>query len=130
MAVKADDQLGLDETVVEDATLEKLLEARLRAQQDKAEVTGVFKRANESARAAIATLELEEGSVVRVGRFRIAHQTVKGHSVAFETADSDRIRIDLIEGGDPDVAASDNAAIAKISATPPADEPPADLLPN
>ena len=53
--------------------------------------------ADSKAKAAIERLELPEGGVARVGRFRITRTAVPARSVSFETEASSRISIGLVE---------------------------------
>jgi hypothetical protein len=99
MAVQPDDQLALDERTITDSVLEGLLEARLRAQQDRSEISKVYKAAAEAANAAIATLNLADEDAVRVGRFRITKTAIAAHSVAFDVEEKSRISISLAEDG-------------------------------
>ncbi len=90
-------QLALDEKVVENPALEKALDARLRAADDRAEAAKVFKRHDTEAREAIAALQLEDGDVIRVGRFRIKKSAVEPRHVEFDAAATQRISIRYIE---------------------------------
>lgn len=90
-------QLGMDEKVVEDADLEKILEARLRAADDRNEAAGVFKTHDVDAKEKIAALELEDGDVIRVGRFRIKKTVSQPRHVEFDAASAPRISIRLVE---------------------------------
>ena len=89
-------QMALDEHVIEDSELEGALEERLSAKEAAAETRRSYDEANEAATAAIAKLELPEGSAVRCGRFRIARQFVAARSVSFEAKATSRVRISLI----------------------------------
>lgn len=93
--IDSTEQLGMDERVVEDAGLASLLERRLRAADDKAEITATFKAADREAKDAIAKLDLEDGDAIRVGRFRIAKASVPPRSVSFETEGTSRLTIEL-----------------------------------
>jgi len=98
MATRAQDQLALDETVVDDADLEGILERRLRAHDDASEARLVFTRADEAARAEIARHgDALDSGPIRVGRFRIERKTTAPRSVSFETEAKDRISIGLID---------------------------------
>lgn len=134
MAVRDTDQLGLDETVVDNETLEKLLEQRLRAAQDRAEVNGVFKRADAAAKAALATVDIPSDGAIRVGRFRIAKTLVIGHAVSFVTEDKDRLTISLLEDDGAEAASSAGAAVGRLTSIAPSMPPPFDegddLLPD
>jgi hypothetical protein len=90
-------QLAMDERQVTDADLEAVLERRLKAHDDMAEVRGVFTRADTEARAMVDKLDLELDEAIRVGRFRIARTMRRGRSVSFDTQDKERVSIKLIE---------------------------------
>lgn len=92
---EAVDQIGMDERVVEDAELAGLLEARLRAQDDKREVAVVYKAADVAAKEAIAKLDIEVGSAVRVGRFRVTKRATEPRHVEFDAAAGSRLTIEL-----------------------------------
>ena len=96
MATKAVNQLGMDETLIENAELEAVLEERLRLQTIAGETRKRFEEQNEIARGEIEKLELGEGLVVRIGRFRITRSSVQGRSVAFETEPTTRVNIKVI----------------------------------
>lgn len=95
MAIDGSGQTGMDERVVEDSALTDLLEKRLRAQDDKREITGVFKLADQDAKEAIARLDLTDGDAVRVGRFRITKKATEPHHVEFDSAPGSRVTIEL-----------------------------------
>lgn len=92
-----DPQDGLFDTVLEDADLEAALEERERKRQDKSIATGRYKEAHDAAKAKIGSLELEDESVVRCGRFRIKTAKTAGRSVSFETSPSSRLTISLLK---------------------------------
>jgi hypothetical protein len=94
---QANDQLAIDETVVTDAALEAALSRRLQANDNMAEVRGVFNRADTEARALIDKLGLELDDVIRVGRFRITRTMRQGRSVSFDTQPKERVSISLVE---------------------------------
>lgn len=95
-AIKDQDQLGMDEKVVENPTLEASLEARLRAGDDRSEAAKVFKRHDTEAKEAIAALKLDDGDVIRVGRFRIKKSAVAERHVEFDADATERISIRLV----------------------------------
>jgi len=94
-APEVSDQLGMDERVVEDDALAKLLDARLRAKDDVREVRGVYKAADVAAKDAIAKLDLADGDAVRVGRFRITKRATEPRHVEFDAAAGSRLTIEL-----------------------------------
>lgn len=93
MSVAVQDQAALDERVVEDADLEAALEARAAAKEKASFANKTAKEKDEQAKAALEELGIEEGAVVRVGRFRVEKRAVKPRSVSFETAASSQLRI-------------------------------------
>jgi hypothetical protein len=93
---RSQDQLGFDEQVVEISDLEQALEERLRRKVVVDETRKAYNEANELAAAEIAKLELPDGKVVRVGRFRISRTAVSARSVAFDVKATSRIRITLV----------------------------------
>jgi hypothetical protein len=90
-------QVGMDERIVEDADLEAALEAREKDREVMGVARGKLKQSHEVAVALVDKLGLEDGSVVRVGRFRIAKQMIAAHEVEFETAESSRVSIRATE---------------------------------
>lgn len=97
MPTAVKEQLGFDEQVIEDDDVEKALEERLKRKNSLDAVRKVFDGADTAARAELQKLELPEGGVARVGRFRITHTVSTARSVAFETKSKSRIRIATIE---------------------------------
>ena len=99
MAVKGVDQLGMDETVVDDPALEQALDER----EDAKEAAGRSRRWLEEKHTLVLgmleALDLVEGPV-RVGKYRIAKVAVPSRAVSFETEASERIRIGVV--GDDD----------------------------
>lgn len=103
MATQAVDQLALDETIVDEPTLETALEERQRRKIALREVRKRYDEAAEAANGEIAKLELPIGKAIRCGRFRITRDAVDARSIAFETEATSRIRIRTI--GDQDASA-------------------------
>lgn len=99
MPARPVNQLGLDEVAIDDTVVEKALEKRLRARLELDPVRLAYREADELAKDAIKRLELPDGGVVRVGRFRITRTFRPGRDVAFNTAARSDIRIGLIEEG-------------------------------
>jgi len=87
----------MDEEVLTDPELEAILERRLRARDDVAEVRKVYAGADTEAKAAIEKLELEEGHPVRVGRFRVERVAVAGRHVEFDAEATSRLKIGLVD---------------------------------
>ena len=93
MAVKAGNQLALDERLVENAELEELLERRDSKRIARSFLSKEFDDAHKAAVVEIEKLDLGDGAVVRVGRFRIERIEVKPRAVRFESGASTRIQI-------------------------------------
>lgn len=93
MATKAEGQLGMDERIVEDPEVEAALERRQTAKDQASAVRARYEEANVAAAAAIDGLNLAEGEVVRIGRFRVSRNSVPARSVAFETEATTRVSI-------------------------------------
>lgn len=91
------EQQGFDEQTIEDPDLKAALEARQSAKQEASEARAAYKFANDRASAEIAKLELPVGGAVRCGRFRITRRQVAGRSVSFDTSDSNRVTIALVD---------------------------------
>lgn len=87
------DQTAFDEQVIEDADVEAALEEREKRKHSLDAVRKVYDGADEAARIEIAKLELPEGGVARVGRFRISRESVPAGHREFDTKASTRIRI-------------------------------------
>ena len=108
--VKDEAQLGMDEEIVEDEALEAALEAREKRKASAGAVQKLYQAADELAKAELTRLELEDGDVARVGRFRITKSAIPGRSVTFETKPSSRLRIGLVgeDGAKPVTADADD----------------------
>jgi hypothetical protein len=102
-SIKADDQLGMDERVIQDPDIEQALEARQRAKDERAEKNLAVKNATEKVKSLISRLEMpdpsdeDKPSVVRVGRFRITKRFVKGKTVSFATEDRVQLTFGLAD---------------------------------
>jgi hypothetical protein len=102
-SIKADDQLGMDERVIQDPDIEQALEERQRAKDERAEKNLAVKNATEKVKSLIGRLEMPDPSdeekpiVVRVGRFRITKRFVKGKTVSFVTEDRVRMSFGLAD---------------------------------
>lgn len=97
MALRSVPQTGMDELVMKDDRIEKILVTRqsLKDAFDRARVE--YQEADERAKAAIADLELVEGAV-RIGPFRITKTFIPARTVeAFETKASNRVRISRLD---------------------------------
>lgn len=93
MPARAKNQLAMDEQMVQDAALEQALEDRQKAWESKQAVVKRFDEAHELAMAEIEKLELPEGGIVRVGRFRITRDAVPPAVVSFERKAASRVTI-------------------------------------
>lgn len=90
-------QQGFDEQVIEDTEVEQALDERERHKASLAIVRKIYDGAHLAAIAAIEKLELPEGGVARVGRFRIAKTEIPARSVTFDTKASSRVRISVVD---------------------------------
>jgi hypothetical protein len=97
MAPKPQSQTALDETVLDDRELEKILEDRERAKGAASEARGKFTTVDEIARAKITDLGLTDGDAVRVGRFRVTQSRVEARTVNFETQPTSRLKINATD---------------------------------
>lgn len=93
----ADDQQGLFDRVIENGDLLKALEDREKVNASRKALNAKFKEAHEVAKGIIATLALDDGTVVRCGRFRIEKSGVSARSVAFETDPTSKLTISLLD---------------------------------
>jgi hypothetical protein len=90
-------QTALDERVIEDAELEKLLGDRQLAHGTKSEATSKFNSLDRLAKDKLEALGVEVEEPVRVGRFRVERRPVASRSVNFETAPTSRLNIKPVE---------------------------------
>lgn len=86
-------QLATDETLIEDAELEKALNDRETAKGRKVEATNKFKAIDQAVKDKLGEHGIEEGDAVRVGDFRIARIAVAPKEVEFSTAKTTRLNI-------------------------------------
>lgn len=96
----ANPQTSIYETTIDDPAVEKLLEERDTLRQKKATAQKAFKDKTDEAKAALAALDLGVDAPVRIGRFVVAHKTVPGRAVSFETDPTTRLQISLISESD------------------------------
>lgn len=87
MVTKVRAQIHMDETIIDDAELEKQLDDRQELKESVAE----FRKVDKEVKAKIQTID--KPMPIRIGRYIITRQTVEGRSVAFETEPSTRITI-------------------------------------
>lgn len=90
MVTKTRAQIHMDDKIIENPELEKLLEDR---QELKGSVSE-YRKADKAAKYKI--LSIATPTPYRVGRFIITKKDVPGKPVAFETADSLRITIKTV----------------------------------
>lgn len=90
-------QLALDEKVVDDAKLERLLDVRTAARGRLSQVQAEYRKADEAARSAIETLDIGLDAAVRVGRYRITRTMTEGGTRSFEVAPKERLAIGLVK---------------------------------
>lgn len=100
MPARPANQLGMDEQVIDDPVVEKALEARLKAKVALEVPRAAYREADDVAKEAIKRLELPDGGVARVGRFRVTRTFVNGRDVTFSTAGRSQTRIALVEEQD------------------------------
>ena len=91
MATKTQAQIGLDDRIITNPELEKLLEERQERKAQAKEFRAVDKKAKETINA------LNEVPPYRIGRFVISRETVKAKSVAFETSEGSRVSIKTVD---------------------------------
>lgn len=96
MAVAAEAQTAIDEQVIEDGDLVSALERRQEKKVLAGSARANYKDANDVVKGKLDALELEEGAVVRCGRFRITKRAVAAKEVSFSTDPSSRLTIAVI----------------------------------
>lgn len=96
IALRAVDQIAFDEVTIDDPDIEAALEERQKRKDSLDAVRKVYDGANEAAKVEIQKLELPEGGIARVGRFRITRTAIPARVVSFDTKASSRIRIGLV----------------------------------
>lgn len=87
------DQLGMDETVIEDKALEAALEARADALEDLVPARTAFTQADKAAKVEVERA-VPVGAIVRVGRFRVERSATPARHVEFDTEPGARVTID------------------------------------
>lgn len=90
-------QTALDETEWEDPELEKILSDREVAKGKKGEVIKKFKTLDDLAKEKLDELGLDDGTVLRIGRYRVRKTAVPSRSVAFETEPTSRLTIGVAD---------------------------------
>lgn len=94
---KVKGQTAMDETAIEDPTLEQMLEDRETKREAKADATRAYKEAHELVVGAIAERDELGDDPIRVGRFRLERKVNPGRTVHFESAGSTRILISAVD---------------------------------
>jgi hypothetical protein len=97
LAAVAQPQASLYEVTIEHAEVETALEAREKVKARLRDARKAFKEADDKAKGLVETLELGDDAAVRVGRFVLTRRVVAGRSVSFETGESARLYIKLLE---------------------------------
>jgi hypothetical protein len=94
---QVDGQLAIDERVIEDPGVEAALEERERCRLVRVEANGAYKRAHRIARELVDGLGADPIDVpLRIGRFRIEAELVKGRHVSFDTDDRTAVHIEPV----------------------------------
>lgn len=97
MTTEVGGQLGLDEQVVDDPSIEQLFETRERARERATEARVEAKAAHDAAMAALLEqADIPEGGALRVGRFRVTRTDVPPRVVAFETEPTSRLLVQVM----------------------------------
>lgn len=92
-APKAVDQMAIDEKFIEDGALEAALEDLDKAKLAAATTAARVKEAKAITNNLAERLELPDGVVARVGRWRLERITTGAREVSFTTAPKSRIKI-------------------------------------
>lgn len=87
MVTKVKEQIHMEETIIEDTELEKLLDERQELKISVAE----FRKIDKEAKSKIQ--QIDKPMPIRIGRYIINRQNVPAKSVTFETDASSRITI-------------------------------------
>jgi hypothetical protein len=90
-------QLALDEKVIEDRELERMLADRSDARATAADARKAVRKIDAAVGHELEKLDIGLGAAVRIGPWRVERVAVKGRAVSFETGDSDRLAISLVE---------------------------------
>ncbi len=98
MSTAAEPQTALDERVLENTSdLEAALDKREQKKAARRAVNKEFRDADTVVKGLIEPFGLDDGEVVRVGKYRIEQKTVPGGARAFETSDATRLIISTVE---------------------------------
>lgn len=91
MTTKVKAQIGMDDTILENPELDKLLEERQVLKKSASE----FRKADKAAKDKIQTIQTP--MPYRVGRFIISKKPVAAKDVKFQTADGTRVDIKAVD---------------------------------
>lgn len=97
MPAQVKGQVGMDEQVLDDPALEKLLETRAKLGDQRSALTAKYSEADDKAKAALAELDIPDEGAIRVGRFRITKRTTPARHVEFDAEATTGVRIALSE---------------------------------
>lgn len=95
-ALRAVDQIAMDEQVIQDDALLTELESWENARAEASAAREVSKKAKERAIAALEQHPVELGQSIRVGRFRVTRRFVKGGERSFTAADRETVELALV----------------------------------
>jgi len=98
-ALRSVPQLGMDEQTITDEVIEEALDEREKRRASARAVRKQYTEAHVKAVALIERLELPEGGVARVGRFRISRLSIEARTVSFETEPTSRLSISVADKG-------------------------------
>lgn len=90
------DQLAIDERAIEDDTILTALESWQNASEEAKATRAVAKQEKKAAIALLEKLDVQPGSVIRVGRFRITRTVTEAKEVSFTQGAKDSIEIQMI----------------------------------
>lgn len=95
-----DPQDGLFDKLIEDASLEELIDQREALREKAATAKSKFNDKDVLVKARLGEFELAVGEVARVGKYRIANKRTAGGHREFDVAPSSRLTIGLIDTGE------------------------------
>lgn len=93
-----DPQQGMFDRELQDGDLIAALEEREKRRKSKKAVTAKYDEQHDKVKALLDGFNLDEGEVVRAGRFRIKITRRESQAVSFETSASRRMSISLLDG--------------------------------
>lgn len=97
LALAADPQTTIDEKTLEDPALLKALDGRHAAKTKARDAAKAAKEAHDKVTALLDAHDLDDGAIVRVGRYRIERKAIEARHVEFDTDPSSRLTIRLLE---------------------------------